>query len=81
MEMRLLEKGTRHRHKLTTGDTMEKKKPYRIKFVSNGKDPREAIIELVKEELKKVLEKNNATVYNLDEIASYYVSGEACNEE
>lgn len=63
------------------GDNMERKKPYSIHFVHNGKDPDAIVKDLVKTELKKVLDKNNAIAYNLEEIVNKYVSGDMCNEQ
>jgi len=67
-------------HTILMGDPMERKKPYRINFIHNGKSPDDALKDLAKSALKKVLAKNNVTSYNLDEVVNKYISGEICNE-
>jgi len=69
-------------HNLLKGDDMTKKdKPYRLEFVHNGGDPVNAVRNIVKNEIKKVLEKNDAVAYNLDEVINKYITGEIGNEQ
>lgn len=70
-------------HSVVTGDEkMKRKKPsYHIRFIPAGENGHDAIKDLVKETLKKVIAKNGATVYNFDEVVNKYMSGEMCNDK
>lgn len=63
-------------HTMIQGDAnvSSKPKPYSIKVVRVGNRSDEIVRELVKSKLEKVLEKNGAVAYNLDEVLHKYIS-------
>lgn len=72
-------------HSLVLGDVKmrKKKKAYSLHFVTVGNRSDEIIRTLVKNEIKKVLDKYGAVSDNLDELLHKYItseSGEMCND-
>jgi regulator of protease activity HflC (stomatin/prohibitin superfamily) len=59
---------------------MQLKKSFSIHYVSNGKNPDDAIKALFMTELKKVLGKHHATAQNLEEVVNKYVSEDIGDE-
>lgn len=59
---------------LIMGDHMQKKKSYNHRFRSVAKPGSDVIRDIVKDEIKKVLERNNVTVLDLDEFVSNFVT-------